>query len=283
MVNTENSNGVENQNTFSKISRTIFGRNIYYNYYKDNHKKRYSIGRFRYSIDGEIKISNVDKELSYSGIESDGKTYYWHYFHNSCSFEKNLNYNSLLELKNNRFIVNRVNAGKWNFNHNAYACITRAIAEIKSQLNSDQYLVVLFPNNKKIDKKAQKRYQSEFIELLKQDHVTYVVGDINKIQEEEKQLIIVVIDLVTTIQRKNNIIRDILNKKSEQKPLVTMYSLIIIFDEIVGQFCISLHILREKQEKEGKAFVSNTPIIDEETVIMRSLAGHGPDPEIFGF
>lgn len=29
-----------------------------------------------------------------------------------------------------------------NINHNAFACITRAIAELKSQLNSDQSLVV---------------------------------------------------------------------------------------------------------------------------------------------
>lgn len=281
MINIEKPNWIESQNTFSKSSRTIIGRNIYYNYYKDHQKKRYRIGRFRYSIDGEIKISNVDKELFHSGIASDGKAYYWHYFHNSCCFEKDLNYNSLLELKNNRFIVNRVNTGKWNFNHNAFACITRAIAEIKPQLNSDQHLVVLLPFNKMIDKEAQKKYQTEFIELLKQEHVTYVVGDINKVEEKKKQLVVVVIDLVTTIKRKNYIINDIRNKRAGQKPVVAMYSLVVIFDEIAGQFCIDLHILREKQEK-GKN-TENIQPIDEEELIMRSLAGHGPDPEIFGF
>ena len=29
--------------------------------------------------------------------------------------------------------------------------------------------------------------------------------------------------------------------------------------------------------------VRGTPTIDEEELIMRSLAGYGPDPEIFGF
>ena len=44
----------------------------------------------------------------------------------------------------------------------------------------------------------------------------------------------------------------------------------------------------KKQEEEKKAqrnmeSVRGTPTIDEEELIMRSLAGYGPDPEIFGF
>lgn len=67
-----------------------------------------------------------------------------------------------------------------------------------------------------------------------------------------------------------------------------MYSLVVIYDEIVGQFSVDLHVLREKQEEEKRAkksrtYESWTPDIDEEELIMRSLAGYGPDPEIFGF
>lgn len=288
MGDVNNINWVESQNTFSKSSRRIFGRNIYYNYYKDHQKKRYRMGRFRYSIDGNITMLNVDKELTKDGIDSDGKAYYWHYYHDECSFEKTLNYNMHPSLKNNRFIVNRVNTGKWNFNHNAYACITRAIAELKSQLNSNQSLVVFFPSNKVIEKDAQKKYQTEFIELLKQDHINYVVGNINKFEEEDKQLVVVVVDLVTTVKRKNFIINTIRNKRAKQKPVVAMYSLVVIFDEKVGQFCIDLREFRKKQEEEKEAqrnvvYVRDTPTIDEEELIMRSLAGDGPDPEIFGF
>lgn len=288
MGDVNNINWVESQNTFSKSSRRIFGRNIYYNYYKDHQKKRYRMGRFRYSIDGNITMLNVDKELTKDGIDSDGKAYYWHYFHDECSFEKTLNYNMHPSLKNDRFIVNRVNTGKWNFNHNAYACITRAIAELKSQLNSDQSLVVFFPSNKVIEKDAQKKYQTEFIELLKQDHINYVVDNINKFEEEDKQLVVVVIDLVTTVKRKNFIINTIRNKRAKQKPVVAMYSLVVIFDENVGQFCIDLREFRKKQEEEKEAqrnvvYVRDTPAIDEEELIMRSLAGYGPDPEVFGF
>lgn len=281
-------NWVESQNTFSMFSRKIFGRNIYYNYYKDHQKKRLRMGRFRYSIDGNITMLNVDKELTKNGIDSDGKAYYWHYYHDECSFEKTLNYSMHPSLKNDRFIVNRVNIGKWNFNHNAYACITRAIAELKSQLNSDTSLVVFFPLNKMVEKDAQKKYQTEFIELLKQDHINYVVGDINKFEEKDKQLVVVVIDLVTTIKRKNFIINTIRNKRAKQKPVVAMYSLVVIFDEMVGQFCIDLCEFRKKQEEEKEAqrnvvYVRDTPTIDEEELIMRSLAGYGPDPEVFGF
>lgn len=288
MIDIDKISWVESQNSFSMSSRATIGRNIYYNYYKDRHKQRYRIGHFRYSINGDIKMSNVDKKLTPSGIDSDGQAYYWHYFHNSCSFEKNLDYGRHPSLKNDRIIVNRLNSGKWNFNHNAYACITRAISMLKSQLIPNQALVVLFPLNKMIDKDAQKKYQTEFIELIKQEHITFVVGDINKVEEKNKQLVVVVIDLVTTIKRKNNIINDIRNKKANQKPLVAMYSLVVIFDEKVGRFCINLHELREKQQEEKKAketvrFVRDTPTIDEEELIMRSLAGYGPDPEIFGF
>ena len=288
MEDIDNINWVESQNTFSKYSRTIFGKNIYYSYYGNRQIIKYKMGRFRYSIDGNITMQNVGKELNEDGIDSDGKAYYWHYSHDECSFEKTLNYEMLPSLKNDRFIVNRMNAGKWNFNHNAFACITRAIAELKSILNSHQSLVVFFPLNKLVEKDAQKKYHTEFIKLLRQDHVNYVVGDINKFNEKDKQLVVVIIDLVTTINRKNFIINDIRNKKAKQKPIVAMYSLMVIFDKNVGQFCIDLHELRKKQDDEKKAMKNvvparDAPTVDEEELIMRSLAGYGPDPEVFGF
>ena len=139
-----------------------------------------------------------------------------------------------------------------------------------------------------VDKEAQKKYHTEFIKLLRQDHVNYVVGDINKFNEKDKQLVVVIIDLVTTINRKNFIINDIRNKKAKQKPIVAMYSLMVIFDKNVGQFCIDLYELRKKQDDEKKAMrnvvpARDTPTVDEEELIMRSLAGYGPDPEVFGF
>lgn len=92
MADIANLNWIESQNTFSKVSRSVFGKNIYYNYYKNHVKKEYSIGRFRYNIDGSVSILKVDKSLDYDGVESDGKAYYWHYFHNSCCFDKTVDY-----------------------------------------------------------------------------------------------------------------------------------------------------------------------------------------------
>ena len=71
----DNINWIESQNTFSKSSRATFGRNIYYNYCKDHQKNRYRMGRYRYSIDGDISMRNVDKELKKDGIDSDGRAY----------------------------------------------------------------------------------------------------------------------------------------------------------------------------------------------------------------
>ncbi len=288
MIDIDKINWIESQNTFSKSSRTIIGHNRKYIYYKDNIRNQYRIGCFRYSIDGEILTSNIDKKLNSTGVDHDGKAYYWHYFHNSCCFEKSLNYDTHIDLQNNRFIVNKVNTGKWNFNHNAFTCIIRSITEIKSQLKSCQSLVVLLPSNKNIEEDAQKKYHTKFIEQLRKEKIRYAVGSINNIKDNGKQLIIFVIDIVTPIKRKNRIINDIRELKIKQKPLIALYSLVVIFDEIVGQFCIDLHNLRMKQEKEKrsnkeKSYVVTTPTIDEEELIMRSLAGYGPDPEIFGF
>ena len=115
-----------------------------------------------------------------------------------------------------------------------------------------------------------------------------MVGDINKFAEKDKQLVVIIIDLVTTIKRKNYIINSVRNKRVKQKPVIAMYSLVLIFDEMVGKFCIDLHEFIKKQEEEKKAqrnveSVRNINTIDEEELIMRSLAGYGPDPEVFGF
>ena len=139
-----------------------------------------------------------------------------------------------------------------------------------------------------VEKEVQKKYQTEFIELLKQDHINFVVGDINKFAEKDKQLVVVIIDIVTTVKRKNYIINNVRNKRAKQKPVIAMYSLVVLFDKMVGQFCIDLHEFRKEQEEEKKAqrnveSVRDTPTIDEEELIMRSLAGYGPDPEVFGF
>lgn len=155
-------------------------------------------------------------------------------------------------------------------------------------MRSDQYLVVLFPLSNKIDKEAQKKYQNEFIKLLRADHTNYVIGNLNRVKEKEKQLVVIVIDLVTTIKRKDYIINNIRIKKATQKPVIAMYSLVVIFDKKVGQFCIDLHALRQRQLEERRArrsaySICKTQSIDDEELIMRSLAGYGPDPEIFGF
>lgn len=280
---------VTSQNSFTKSCGKIFHRNSKYNYHEKYRSKTYSLGHYRYCIDGSISMDIVDAALGNDGINSDGKAYYWHYFHNSCCFEDSLNYDLYPDLKKNRFIAHKIKSGKWNFNHNAYACITRAIAELKPNLTKDQSLVVFFPYNKKLNKDVQDKYMTEFIKLLKKDHITYAVGNINKVEENNKQLVIVVIDVFTTIKSKNYIIKEICSKKKEQNPLVLMYSLIVVYDENVGKFSVDLHVYREKEEEKKKIKIkADTSLrlsssIDEEDLIMRSLAGYGPDPEIFGF
>lgn len=288
-------NWVESQNAFSDTSKNIFVRGIRYEFSKGHTIYKTILGRFRYFIDGELSKTTPQKQLNNDNAENECRAYYWHYHLFGCCLDNTLNYENIPELKSERFMLKKINSGKWNFNLGIYDCITRTIADIKTNLDSNQSLIIYFPLNKNIDKEAQRKYISGFTGLLKYDKITFVVGDINKIKNEEKQLVVIIIDIVSTTKRKNYIINDIRNKKSTLKPIVTMISLFLIFDDILGQYCIELEDIKKKKEEEKKAkkleeeknakqkSFNYELDIDEEELIMKSLAGHGPDPEMFGF
>lgn len=277
----------ESQNDYSLSSRKIASHNTSYHYYKNHQKQSYIIGRYRYTITGNISIDKTDKKLTKEGVEGDKQAYYWHYFHNSCSFVNDMDYSNKPELKSNRFMVKKINSGEWNFNHNAYACVARILSELKSHISSNQSLVVYLPTNKQIQKTAQDKYFTEFISLLKNEHITFVVGNLDKIQETSKQLVIFVIDIITSANRQNAIVQIIRNKRASQFPVISYYSLLKIMDEESSKFCIELIKLRKKEREEKESqrreVLSTTPAYDEEEAIMRALSGRGADPEIFGF
>ena len=84
-------NWIKAQNKFSIDNRSIFGKYRRYRYYKGNTSYTYRMGAYRYSIDFQLKEEYFGKELTDDGIEHDGVSYFWHYFYESCSFEKDIN------------------------------------------------------------------------------------------------------------------------------------------------------------------------------------------------
>lgn len=276
----------ESQNEHSLSCRLIASHHLSYHHFVKKLGMTYSIGRYRYTINGHLSIQNTDKELKKDGIEGDKQAYYWHYFHNSCTFVDDLDFSDKPEMKTNRFMVKKISSGEWNFNHNAYVRVVRILAELKSHIKSNQFLIVYLPTNKQIKKIAQDKYFTEFINLLKKEHITFVVGNLDKIKETSKQLIVFVIDLITSANRQNSIVQSIRSKRSSQFPLISYYSLFKIMDEETAKFCIELKKMHKKSEDtkpRQKETLHTTPTYDDEELIMRALSGRGPDPEIFGF
>lgn len=277
----------ESQNEYSLSSRKIASHNTSYHYFKNHQRYTYTLGRYRYSINGNISVNNVEKELKKDGVESDNQAYYWHYFHNSCSFVNDFDFSDKPKMKTNRFMVKKIDKGEWNFNHNAYSCAVRILAELKTHIKTNQSLIAYLPVNKQIQKAGQDKYFVKFINLLKNERIAYVVGNLDKIKETSKQLVIFVIDLITSANRQNTIVQSIRNKRSSQFPLISYYSLLKIMDEENTIFCFELIKLRNKQSEEKKQkereVFHTPPAYDEEALIMRALSGRGADPEIFGF
>ena len=74
-----------------------------------------------------------------------------------------------------------------------------------------------------------------------------MVGDINKFAEKDKQLVVVIIDIVTTIKRKNYIINTVRNKRAKQQPVIAMYSLVV---------SVSAMLVSMRQKKYRSSFYS---------------------------
>ena len=284
-------NWIKAQNKFSIDNRSIFGKYRRYRYYKGNTSYTYRMGAYRYSIDFQLKEEYFGKELTDDGIEHDGVSYFWHYFYESCSFEKDINFDWRPSIKENTFKIPKIKKGEWKYNNKVWANILNYIKEVREKLQKYRKLIVYFPYNRQIENHVQQQYNSKFISELKKERISFVVGNLDKINELEKKLIVIVVDIITNKERHKHIVNDIRLKRSEQIPVITYFSLMKIYD--VEDCMFSKTIVLKERESEttveekhhiGKP-VSTTKYsdYDDEELVMRSLMGLGPDPELFGF
>lgn len=277
---------LKSQNAFSVENRRKFSHNQRYRYYKNNERKHYKMGAYRYSIDCKLFAQHLGKDLEEDGIDKDGKAYFWNFFYSSCTFEKNPELYADSELKKDSYIVNKIKKGQWKFPHQFYDNIRNYIKSIKLVVKSNQKFIVYLPKNKFIEKEAERQYLSVFIDFLKEEHITYVIGKIDNIKEEvDKQLVVLVIDLITNHERLEYIVHTLRTSKEQYQPILSFFSLMKIHN--TEECLFRLEIIKHDKEKEEKHTITThsvrTPDYDDEELIMRSLMGYGPDPEIFGF
>ena len=145
-------------------------------------------------------------------------------------------------------------------------------------IKTNQKFIVYLPQNKFIEKEAERQYLSYFIDLLKDENVAYAIGNVDNIKEDNRQLVILIIDLITNHERMKYIINSIRRRKEKSQPIVSYFSLMKVFNREECLFKLEI----DKYEKEIKAKQSiSSPIVrtqnyDEEDLIMKSLMGYGP-------
>lgn len=273
------------QNLFSIENRKIYSQNQRYRYYRNHTRMVYRMGAYRYSITGELFGEQIGKDLKEDGIENDGRCYYWNLFWGSCTFEKNIDVNWEPDLKKDTYIVGKIKKGQWKFPHQIYENLKRYISQIDAQLMPSQKLVVYIPKNKLIESQVEYNYISDYIEILREVEVTYVIGNLDNIKVSNKQLVIIVLDIITNKERLKSIIKKIRTKKEKEQPVISFFSLMKIYDLEDCRFSLNVYNYKKKKEEEQREEkrIVRVSDYDEEEMIMRSLMGRGPDPEIFGF
>ncbi len=285
-------NWIKAQNNFSIENRVIFGKFRRYRYYKGNDSYTYRMGAYRYSVgDFQQREDYFDKKLKDDGIEHDGLSYFWHYFYESCSFEKDRNFDWRPNIKENTFKIPKIKKGEWKYNKKVGENVLNYITEVREKLQKYRKLIVYFPYNRQIESHAQQKYNSIIISGLKNERISYVVGNIDKINEADKKLIVIVVDIITNKERLKRIVNEIRLKRSGQIPVVAFFSLMKIYD---GDDCdySKIAVLRENKSETTvrethhiakPVSTSRYSDYDDEEMVMRSLMGLGPDPELFGF
>ncbi len=282
-------NWIKLQNEFSHKNRGIFEEFERHPYYKNNVKCYYYMGCFRYTVDCQLNIDGLKKELSSDGINGDGNGYFWHYFYDACSFVKS-DCRWCLSIKENSIKVPKIKTGKWKYNKKVFDNIVGYINKVKKKHMKYRRMLVYFPFNHIIEKNAKYKYNSYFINELKRENITFVGGNIDKIVDSSSNLLIIVIDIITDKNRLINVVNDIRNKSGNKFPLLSYFSLMKIYDEDDCNFCKAITFEPHLKEcppysvrcVRNIASSRNSDYTDEE-IVMRSLMGLGPDPEKLGF
>lgn len=273
---------VKLQNTFSIENCEKYFVSRYYYYYKKHERKRYKMGAYRYSVNCSIFSKYIGKTMDENGIYMDGVAYFWHFFHSSCSFEKD---KDLYYFLKKAYIVNKIKKGQWIFPYQLYSNIFNYIKDLNHIIKPTQKFIVYLPKNKFIEKESERQYQSYFIDFLKKERITYVIGDINNIKIDNKQVAIFVLDLITDHERLKYIINTIRTNKHLNQPVISFFSFMKILNREECHYALEIKKIVKAKNENRPTFTHTvrTPDYDEEDLIMKSLMGHGPDPEIFGF
>lgn len=269
------------QNIFSLESIKKFSANRRY----QSKTTRYRMGSYCYSIECHISPQYIGKVLREDGLDNDSKAYFYHSYNSACTFEKEPNLCANIDFKKDAFVVNKIKKGQWKFPNQLYENIHTYIIDLNLIIKTNQKFIVYLPQNKFIEKEAERQYLSYFIDLLKDENIAYAIGNVDNIKEDNRQLVILIIDLITNHERMKYIINSIRRRKEKSQPIVSYFSLMKVFNREECLFKLEI----DKYDKEIKAKQSiSSPIVrtqdyDEEDLIMKSLMGYGPDPEIFGF
>lgn len=229
-----------------------------------------------YNMEGIPDVRFLQTRLKSNGLLNDNKPYYVQWYWNTRSIDSNLSrqlsaissYNGLATFENTQY-----------FESMRFKTIAKSISCFRNNIQPEQEVLAWIPYDLVSNESLAIK---ELRKALDSCNINYITGTNCKMPETDSKKIVFIIDLETDKQRQKSLTNTVIRQCPNNEPFVVFISLMKIIDELdLVYFKAANKLKKERNMARRESIVKLS--YDEETAIMNSLAGHGPNPEVFGF
>ncbi|MDO4194788.1 MAG: hypothetical protein Q4D33_01410 [Prevotellaceae bacterium] len=229
-----------------------------------------------YNMEGFPDVRFLQTRLKSDGLLKDNKPYYVQWYWNISSNESYLS-RQLSEISLCNGLVTTENTQY--FESMKFKTIAKSIFSFRKNLQPEHEVVVWIPYDISHNETPE---ITELRKTLNSCSFNCITGNNCIIPETDSKRIVFIIDFKTDKQRQISLANKVVLQCPNNEPVIVMISFMKIIDELDLIYLKAVHKLqRELNISRRKSIVKSS--YDEETAIMNALAGHGPDPEFFGF
>lgn len=250
-----------------QLKKTLLKYQFYHHYLRGWGATK-KLGCYKYLIS--------DSSRWKEGVADEYIGYYWHVFDEGCCLDNSIDYNLRPSLKKDRFIMNKIDDGTWNFNNTMIDNLKKYIVECSKLRKSDEDFVVYLPQSRKMNKDAFDKYILLFKPFFKKNNIRFAFSS-HKTFLPNTKTIVFILDFVTSPQRQKNVVEG-LKKASSNGFSLLYFSMMKIFSY---EDAVQLAKIEESKPEITIRFRNDNR--DDEDYIMKSLSGRGVDPESLGF
>lgn len=229
-----------------------------------------------YNMEGIPDVRFLKTRLKSDGLLNDNKPYYVQWYWNTCSNDSNLS-RQLSAISSSSGLATFENSQY--FESMRFKTIAKSISGFRNNIETNQEVLAWIPYDSVTNESLAIK---ELRKALDSCNINYLTGTNCKMPETDSKKIVFIIDLETDKQRQKSLANTVIRQCPNNEPFVVFISLMKIIDELDLVYLKAANKLKKERNMARRVSIVKSSY-DEETVIMNSLAGHGPDPEIFGF